>query len=160
MWNYKVSYKTKKINLGPKMLYFGLWARMLKIHRHICNQHPSICLVRKFPAKIRILQFWTSNPIFGCFRQQLLYLLSWCWNIEVWCKKWYIFKFGTNNIDIFEINNLEFFKLQNFLKKWKSPNLGPKVPDLGIFVLEFSKTIIIFEISTLKFVYFLNFAKN
>ena len=41
------------------MLYFGLWAEMLKIYCHICNQHPSICLIRKFPAK---LEFFHLEP--------------------------------------------------------------------------------------------------
>ena len=39
-----------------------------------------------------------------------------------------------------------------FREKVKMPNLGPKMPYLGIFGLEFQKTIVIFQISTLKFV--------
>ena len=42
-----------------------------------------------------------------------------------------------NNIVIFEISTLEFVKLQNFAKKQKCLNLGPKIPHLGIFGLEF-----------------------
>ena len=42
----------------------------------------------------------------------------------------------------------KFVYLQNFTEKQKCLNLGPKVPDLGIFGLEFKKTIVIFEIST------------
>ena len=38
------------------------------------------------------------------------------------------------------------------MKKQKCLNLGLNMPDLGIFRLEFQKTIVIFEISTLKFV--------
>ena len=34
------------------------------------------------------------------------------------------------------------------------------MPDLGIFGLEFENNIVIFEISTLKFVKLQNFAKN
>ena len=41
------------------MLCFGLWAGMLKTYCHICNQHPSICLIRKFPAK---LEFFHLEP--------------------------------------------------------------------------------------------------
>ena len=37
-------------------------------------------------------------------------------------------------------------------KKTKCLNLGPKMLYLGIFELEFSKTIVIFEINTLEFV--------
>ena len=53
------------------MLLFGPWAGMLKINCHICNQHPLICLIRKFPAEIRILQLGIKNAKFGYFRQQL-----------------------------------------------------------------------------------------
>ena len=36
-------------------------------------------------------------------------------------------------IVIFEISTLEFIQLQNFPKKQKCLNLGPKMPYLGIF---------------------------
>ena len=52
---------------------------------------------------------------------------------------------------IFEISTLKFVYLQDFMETRKYLNLGPKIPDLGIFGLEFSKTIVIFEISTFKF---------
>ena len=65
-----VSSKKKKVNLGPKMLCFSLWAVMSKIYCHICNEHPPICLIAKFRAKIRILQLGNKNASFRCFRQQ------------------------------------------------------------------------------------------
>ena len=37
-------------------------------------------------------------------------------------------------------------------KKQKCLNLGPKMPYLSIFGIEFQKTIVIFEISTVEFV--------
>ena len=62
-----------------------------------------------------------------------------------------------NNIAIFEISNLEFALLQNFTKKQKCLNLGPKIPYLGIFDQKcliwvflgknYKRTIVIFEIS-------------
>ena len=75
-------------------------------------------------------------------------------------------KFGTKNavfgyfwariykgiIVIFEINTLKFVNLQNFTKKRKCLNLGPKIHYFGIFGLEFENNIVIFEISTLEFV--------
>ena len=65
-------------------------------------------------------------------------------------------KFGTKNAlfgyFLVEISNPEFPKLQNVTKKQKCLNLGSKMPDLSILVLEFQKAIVIFEISTLKFV--------
>ena len=42
--------------------------------------------------------------------------------------------------------------MQNFVKNLKCQNLGPKMPCLGIFGLEFEKTIVMFEISTLQFI--------
>ena len=54
--------------------------------------------------------------------------------------------------------------MQNFLKKQKCLNLGPKMPYLGIyqqklsylsiFGLEFEKNVVIFEIRVHKFVWF------
>ena len=42
--------------------------------------------------------------------------------------------------------------MQSFAKNQKWLNLEPKMSCLGIFGLEFEKTIVIFEISSLKFV--------
>ena len=42
-----------------------------------------------------------------------------------------------NVIVIFEIRTLKFVCLQNFMKKQKYLNLGPKKPYLGIFGIEF-----------------------
>ena len=47
------------------MLYFGLWAGIVRIYCHICNQHPPICLIAKFPAKFRILQLGTKKLYLG-----------------------------------------------------------------------------------------------
>ena len=52
----------------------------------------------------------------------------------------------------FEISTLKFVYLQNFTKKQKYLNLVPKIPDFGIFRLEFEDNIVILEISTLEFV--------
>ena len=38
--------------------------------------------------------------------------------------------------------------MQDFVKKWKSLNKGPKILSLGIFGLEFEKNIAIFEKSS------------
>ena len=53
-----------------------------------------------------------------------------------------------NTIVIFEISILKFVYLQNFRKKQKYQNLGPKMPHLGILGLEFENNIVIFEIIT------------
>ena len=57
-----------------------------------------------------------------------------------------------NDIVVFEINTLEFAWVQNFVKKQKGLNFGPKIPYLGIFGQEFQKAIVIFEINSLQFV--------
>ena len=71
-------------------------------------------------------------------------------------QKCVIWVFLDNNfkrtIVIFEISTLKVVCLRNFAKKQKRLNLGPKMPHLGIFGLEFEKTNVLFEISTLKFV--------
>ena len=55
-------------------------------------------------------------------------------------------------IVIFEISTLKFVYLQNVTRKQNFQNLGPKMPDLGIFVRVFYKTILIVEINILNFV--------
>ena len=48
-------------------------------------------------------------------------------------------------IVIFEISALEFSLLQSLVQKKKSLNLGPKMPDLRYFGLEFENTFFILE---------------
>ena len=55
-------------------------------------------------------------------------------------------------IVVFEISTLKFVYLQNFVKKQKCLNLGPKMSYLGIFGIEFWKTFVRFEIGALKFI--------
>ena len=56
--------------MGPKMLFLGFWAGILKNYCHICNQRPRIYLIAKFRAKNRILKLGTKNALFGCLGQQ------------------------------------------------------------------------------------------
>ena len=54
---------------------------------------------------------------------------------------------------IFEMSAFEFVWLLNFVKKQKCLNLGPKMPYLGVFRVEFfKKSIVTFEINSLEFV--------
>ena len=77
------------------------------------------------------------------------------------CLNWvFLGKDFKKTIVRFEISTLKFVYLQNFTKKEKCLNLGPKMSDLCIFGLEFQSNIVIFEISTLKFVYLQKFGKN
>ena len=44
-------------------------------------------------------------------------------------------------IVIFEINTLEYFLKQSFEWKWKSLNLGPAMPYLGVLGSDFEKVL-------------------
>ena len=74
--------------------------------------------------------FLTKNALFGYFWARVL----------------------NETIVIFEFCTLKFVYLENFTKKQNCLNLGPKMPDLGIFGLEFENNIAIFEINTVEFV--------
>ena len=54
------------------------------------------------------------------------------------------------NIVIFEISTLEFVLLQNFEKKQKCLNLGPKIPYLGILELKFKKLLSYLKLAPLN----------
>ena len=57
-------------NFENKDALFGyFWTEVLKGYGHILNQRPQICLIEKFPAKAKILNFGTKNVLFGCFGQ-------------------------------------------------------------------------------------------
>ena len=69
------------------------------------------------------------------------------------CLNWvFLGKDFKKTIVRFEISTLKFVYLQNFTKKEKCLNLGPKMSDLCIFELEFENNIVILEVSTLGFV--------
>ena len=112
-------------------MYF--WLGIWKYYFHVSNQHPQICLVAKFGAKIKILKFGTKNVLFGYF---------WAWNLK-------------KTIVRFEISTFKYVYLQNITKKQKCLNFGPKMPDLCIFGLKFENNIVIFEINPK-----LTFSKN
>ena len=42
--------------------------------------------------------------------------------------------------------------MQNIVEKQQSLNLGQEIPDLGVLELEFSNSIVTFEINNLEFV--------
>ena len=85
-------------------------------------------------------------------------------NCKIWCKN--KCQFGTKNaliecigeqswktLVIFQLSALELALLQMLVRNQKSLNLGPKMPDLFIFGLEFENTIFILEINQLEFVF-------
>ena len=62
-------------------------------------------------------------------------------------------------IIMFEISSLTIYFIAKVDAKKKSLNFEPKMPDLGIFGLEFENNFVIFEISAFEFVYLQNFVK-
>ena len=75
-------------------------------------------------------------------------------------------KFGTENAFPENLRSQNFIKLLSYLKSAPSNCLmakhwgKAKMPYMGTFGLEFQKPIVIFEISTLKFVKLQNFTKK
>ena len=57
-----------------------------------------------------------------------------------------------NIVVMIHINVLDIALLQSLVQKQKCLNLGSKMSYFGIFGLKLEKTVVIFEISTLKFV--------
>ena len=96
-------------------------------------------MIAKLCKETKMPKFGTKKALLGTFVQECL--------ISVFSAR--IFK---KAIVIFEISTLKFSYLQNFTKKQKCLNLGPKMLDLGIFGLEIENSFVIFNISTLEFV--------
>ena len=114
----------------PKMFYLDIF--QLEFENNYCyilNQHPLICLIAKFYEKVKIPKFGTKNVLFEYF---------WAMIYKNYCHTW------NQHPRICLI--IKFCK-----KKQKRLILGPKMCYLGIFGVENLKTIVIFEISTLKF---------
>ena len=54
----------KTLQFGTETAFFRL---TLKKYCHIWNQHPWICLIAKFPEKMKMPKFVTKNALFGYF---------------------------------------------------------------------------------------------
>ena len=116
--------------------YFS--ARILKNYSHIWNQHLQLGVIAKFCEETKIPKFGTKNVLFECFWARILkMLLSYL-------------KSAPSNLSIWKISR----------KKKSCLNLGPKIPYLGVFRLVFSKSIVIFEISSFEFDQLQNFARK
>ena len=126
---------------GTKNTLFGYFcARILKKLLPDFKSAPSNLPIFKISRKNqKCLNLGPKVPYLGIFEQ-----------------KCFIFLFLGNKfkktIVRFEINTLRVVYLQNFTKRQKWLNLGPKMPDLSIFGMEFENIIVIFEINALKFV--------
>ena len=124
MWNYKVSYKTKKKKKKnwTKNALFGSLAGMLKTYCHISNKSPPNCLIAKLRTKISCLSVLSSNfektiVIFEISTLQFVLL-------ESFVQKLKILKFGTTNVRFLYFGagvSLEFpSNLPNCKTSWKN----------------------------------------
>ena len=149
---------------------------MLKKYCHISNQYPPNCLIAKFRTKFRILKFGTKNTLFGCFGQQFWKTIVIFENstlefdllqsfVQKKKKKKKNLKFGAKNAKCPDFRAgiwIYYCHIWNqrpriclaakIGAKIKPLNSGPKMPHLGIFGPEVENDMVIFEISTLKFV--------
>ena len=119
-------------------LFGYFWARIKKTLVLIEISTLKCIYLQNFTEKQKCLNLGPKMSYLGIFDQK--------------CFIWIILgKNFKNTVVIFEISTLKFVYLQNFTEEQKCLNLGPKMPDFGIFGLEFEKNIVIFEISTLEF---------
>ena len=147
-------------------LYYKFWTKE-SLSSHIWSQNPWICLIAKYCEIMKIPKFGTKNVLFGYFWATILENCCHIWNQHLricltaifWSKRvqkcliWvFLGKIFRKTIVIFKTSTLKFVYLQNFTKKQKCLNLGPKMSGLCIFRLEFENNIVIFEINTLEFV--------
>ena len=127
--NCKIWRKQKCLNLGNKNALFGsFWARILK-KTIVMFEISTFEVVQNFVTKQNCQKLGLKMPYLGIFDQKDL----------IWV---YLGKSFKKTIFIFETSTLKFVYLQNFTKKQKCLNLGPKVLYLGIFGLEFKKKLL------------------
>ena len=131
--------KQKCVNLGPKMSYshiFGL--EFSKAHVTFKISTLKFVKLQNITKKTKMHKFGTKNPLFGYLWGRILKNYCHIWN-----------------------ENPQISQIPKFLEKTKKRlNLGQKMPYLGIFRPELWKSIVIFEIRTLKFVKLENFVKK
>ena len=61
-----------------KNALFGyFWTGILKTYRHILNQHPRVCLIAKFCAKIKNFKMWNQKRVSGSNFENVLFAHFW-----------------------------------------------------------------------------------
>ena len=111
--------KTSKF--GTKNVLFGyFWTRILKNCCRIWNHHLPISVVTKFCGGTKIYKFGTKN---ANLTKKALFGYFWARIKKNYCQIWN--------------QHLQVCLFAKFTKKQKCLNLGPKMPDLCIFELEF-----------------------
>ena len=112
--------KKSFLNAGPKLFYLGTFGLELEKATVLWFFYISTlkCFQTKFCSKIKILRFGTKIVLIRYFR----------------------LKFQKTRVE-FEMSILKFVtrKVSSKNKKKTKKNLGPKIPHLGIFGLQFSK---------------------
>ena len=139
------------LSILAKNAVFGYFGAIifLKNYCHVWNQHIRISVIAKFCEETKMPKIGTKKALLGYFWQKCL----------IWV---FLGKIFRKTIVIFQISTLKFVYFQNFRNRQKHLHLGPKMPYLGIFDQRcliwvflgknFKNAIVIFQISTLKFV--------
>ena len=123
------------------------WAGIRKRYFNIWNHHLRICQIVKFREKIEMPKFATKNALFGYFWTRCLKSYCHTWNKHPWVCLIDKFRQKTKCLSCglkmpylgilwvefeklivtFGISTLGFVWLENFTKKQKRLNLGPKM---------------------------------
>ena len=159
--------ETKMSKFGTKNTWFGYFGTGIwKQYCHIWNQYPRICLIAKFCEKTKIRKLGPKNVLFGYFLARILKHFCHSWNqhlrisvIAKFCEGTKMSKFESKNANFGyfwpKIPYLDIFGQE--LKKKLLSDLKSALSNLSIFKIsrkkpKFGTKMVIFEISTLKFV--------
>ena len=131
------------------MLYLGIFELEFKIAKVIVKVD-----ALKFVWLQRLVQnknFWPKMPYFGVFGPQFQKSCCHIWNQHKNALFGYFWARVLKKLLSYLKSAPSNLSISNFTKKQNYLNLGAKMPDLGIFMLQFESNIAIFEISTLEF---------
>ena len=167
--------KLKSLNSGPKIPDFGYFSMKFENtnYCYIKNPRPRVLLIEKFRVRIKMPKFGTKNNLFVYLWAGILRNYCDIWNQRIClteniCTKIKISKIETKkkkasfgyfwagtsrNYCRISIQIPRICLTTKCHAKMKLLNLEPKMPR---FVLQFGKAVVIFEVSTFKFVWFQN----
>ena len=137
----------------------------LELYKTIVIFEVKTIVILKFCEVTKMSKFGIKNALFCYFWAKILNKLysylksarSKLWkskNVSICAQKCLIWVFFVWNLKtiLSYLKSAPIVLIGKFREKIKIPNLGTKMTYLGSFGIEFRKTIIIFEISTLEFV--------
>ena len=121
--NCKISGKNK--NTIKNALFGYFWAGILQKYCHIWNRQLRICLIAKFCEETKMTTLGIKNAIsWVFFTKNVLFEYFWARILKNYCQIWN--------------QHTWICLIAKYCEIMKMPkNLGPKVPYLGIFGLEF-----------------------